>query len=71
MQQGWQGNKTRLEKKRFLLPGFFVFFQRKFEKNPGFFVFFARKVDENDYKMSFFEHSFKIVLDSNRNSKNV
>ena len=42
--QGWQGNKTRFEKKRFLLPGFFGFFQTKFEKTrvfSGFFKIFS------------------------------
>ena len=34
--QGWQCNKTRLEKNRFLLPGFFGFFQMDFEKTRVF-----------------------------------
>ena len=34
--QGWQSNKTRLEKNRFLLPGFFGFFQMDFEKTRVF-----------------------------------
>ena len=45
--QGWQSNKTRLEKNRFLLPGFFGFFQMDFEKTrvfSGFFKFFGKKL---------------------------
>ena len=66
MGQGWQGNKTRFEKNRFLLPGFFGFFQTKFEKTrvfSGFFKIFSF-LPEKSIKMikkcSFFVHSFKI-----------
>ena len=40
-------DKTRLEKNRFLLPGFFGFFQMVFEKTrvfSGFFKFFGKKL---------------------------
>ena len=47
IKQGWQCNKTRLEKNRFLLLGFFGFFQMDFEKTRvflGFFKFFGKKL---------------------------
>ena len=59
--QGWQSNKTRLEKNRFLLPGFFGFFQMDFEKTrvfSGFFKFFEKKLT----KTAKFEKKMKTTV---------